>query len=119
MRTWTIGAAACLIGIAGSAWASGPADVPSPRGLWPMPRHDAGNTGRAAMEGSCQAAPVEVWRYGLPRREYGYVHPVSIGGKPAFVRQSGATLQVVFPNGKVLWSSHTLGVGQIVSLVRF
>jgi hypothetical protein len=84
-----------------------------------MPRHDAGNTGRADMEGTFQAAPVEVWRYGLPRREYGYVHPVSIGGKPAFVRQSGATLQVVFPNGKVLWSSHTLGVGQIVSLVRF
>src|SRR5579862_1442468 len=107
MRTWTIGAAAYLTGIvlAASAWASGPADPPPPRGIWPVARHDAGNTGRSDMEGAFPTAPEEVWRYGLPRREYGYVRPVTAGGKPAFLRQGGAILQVVFPNGKVLWSS--------------
>ena len=107
------------IAIAAPAWASSPADTPPPRGIWPVARHDAGNTGRADMEGAFQTAPVEVWRYGLPRREYGYVRPVSVGGKLAFLRQGGAILQVVFPNGKVLWSSHTLGVGQVFGLIQF
>lgn len=100
-------------------WLASPALAKGPAGLWPMPRHDAGNTGHADVSGSFTSPPVEVWRCGLSRRDYGYVRPVSVGGSPAYLRQSGATVQVIRPDGRVLWSSQNLDVVQFVAVIRF
>lgn len=96
-----------------------PPAVRTPAGLWPMPRHDAANTGRADAPGQFRTAPREVWRYGSLRRAYGAVRPIRVAGKGAFLRQSGGGLEVVYPNGKVAWQRSTFGVGQILDIVRF
>jgi outer membrane protein assembly factor BamB len=112
----TLSAAACVGAL--SLAPQRPADR-GPKGLWPMPRRDAANTARADVAGDFRDAPVEVWRYGSLRRSYGYIRPVRVEGRDAYVRQSGGGLEVVRPDGTSVWRKNTMGIGVVVDIVRF
>ncbi|MCC6730994.1 MAG: VCBS repeat-containing protein [Chthonomonadales bacterium] len=96
-----------------------PAPAAGMRGLWPLRRHDAQNTARCDVPGAFRAAPVEVWRYGSNRRAYGFVRPVKLGGKRAYLRQAGGGLDLVRPSGELVWAHYTAGIGTVVDVLSF
>jgi len=56
-----------------------------PRGIWPLARHDAQNTGRSDVPGRFAGPPVEVWRYGGLPPGYSFIKPVTVSGGEAFL----------------------------------
>src|SRR5262245_36809852 len=82
---------AVVLGLALSADpAASSADAGSERrGLWLLPRKDAGNTGRADLPGDFKTAPREVWSYGSTQPVYRFLGPVKVAGTTAYLGQVG------------------------------
>jgi hypothetical protein len=88
-------------------------------GLWPLMRHDAQNTARADVPGAFTGPPVEVWKYGGLPPGCSFMQPVSLPGGEAFLRQVGTGLEMVRPDGSVVWERPTALVGAVISMVSF
>ncbi len=98
-----------ILGLALSADAT-----PERRGLWLLPRKDAGNTGRADLPGDFQAAPREVWSFGSTRPIYRFLRPVSIAGTTTYLGQVGGGLELVGADGQRVWQRLALSVTTVV-----
>ncbi len=110
-------AVACL-----AALGAGPQPRPmqgSQVGLWPLSRHDAQNTAKADVAGRFARAPKEVWRYGGLPPGSSYMQPVVLPVGKAFLRQVGSGLEVVKPDGSLIWERPTAGVGSIIAVMGF
>ena len=83
-----------------------------PTGLWLLPRHDAGNTGRADAPARMPAAPTEIWRCGAETGVYSFVRRIG----DDYLVQTGRGLQYLMADGEPRWSRRTLGVGVVVAV---
>ncbi len=90
-----------------------------PRGLWPLARHDAQNTARSDARGRFTGPPVEVWRYGGLPPGSSHFEPVQTASGEAFLRQVGVGLDLVRPDGAIVWERPTAGVGTIIAVMGF
>ncbi|NLH98999.1 MAG: VCBS repeat-containing protein [Chthonomonadales bacterium] len=116
------GAVAALFAalVAASLWAQRPIPVAGlPKGIWPLMRHDAQNTARADVKGRFTAPPMEVWRYGGLPPGSSYMESVQLASGEAFLRQLGSGLELVKPDGAVIWERPTAGVGTIIATMGF
>jgi len=88
------------------------------QGLWLQPRKDAFNTARCDVPGRFCSAPEEVWWIGADRRTRDSVRPVTVGGKPAYLANAGTALELVRPDGSVVWQNASLGVRGLPDVVE-
>ncbi|MBM3494238.1 MAG: hypothetical protein FJX72_07950, partial [Armatimonadetes bacterium] len=88
-------------------------------GIWPLTRHDPQNTGRSDVRGRFTGPPVEVWRYGGLPPGCSFMQPVTLARGAAFLRQLGAGMEMVQPDGKVVWERPTAGIGAIIEVIGF
>jgi len=83
-------------------------------GLWLLPRHDLGNTGRADIAGNMAVAPRVVWAYGYDPQAWSDLRMISLQGQRAYLAQLRAGIMVLRPNGDRVWSRPTMGVRSIL-----
>src|SRR4051812_33548913 len=74
----------------------------SPQGLWPAPRKDARNQGRADMAGKMKSAPREVWRRATGGA-VGFARSVRAGGGDAVLVLVGNNLELRRWSGETVW----------------
>jgi outer membrane protein assembly factor BamB len=105
-------AACCLAHTLGNA-------QDAPKGLWLLARKDTQNTARADVPGNMRSAPKEVWRYGGDAGSYSFLTPVKAAGRDAYFAQIRSGLQVVRPDGSLLWNRPKLGVASVIAVEDF
>lgn len=87
-------------------------------GVWLLPRHDAGNTGRAELPGDFRDAPVEVWSFGSSHSDYQFFRPVTVGNEIAYLAQAGGSLELLRPSGERVWRRQAMGLTGIVDVLN-
>ena len=83
-----------------------------PGGLWLLPRHDAGNSGRADASARMRTAPDVVGRFGGEGGAYSFVQRMGEG----YLVQIGRGLAHLRAEGEAAWSRRTLGIGVVVEV---
>lgn len=86
------------------------------QGLWLLPRHDAGNSGRADLPARMPNAPSEVWHYGGNDGNLAFARPI---GDEGFLVQNGRGVAFLDHEGRQHWNHPTLGVGVVVEVLDF
>src|SRR5438093_12487379 len=79
---------------------------------WPLPRHDARNTGRSPLIGRMHRAPTERWR--MPTgADISFARAVRASDGDGLLVLAGSMLQRIDDRGRVVWRRGTLGVSYI------
>ena len=90
----------------------------APKGLWPNPRKDLGNTARADVPADFAQAPGQVWAYGGAAGVYGFARTAGLPAGAACLVQRGRGLALLRADGSAVWDQ-LLGVDAVIAAADF
>lgn len=89
---------------------------PAPRGLWLLPRKDAGNTARADLPGRMSTTPREVWSVGGGRDDFIVCKRVEVGGATRYFGQVRSAIRLTDARGRTVWQNARMAVTGVLGV---